>query len=110
MNARGRDALVKAALDGVPQAFGTYDDGAGRCGLGVLGAAIGVSLMGPGVMAGERAVCQAFDLQRGSVSCPECGGPLRWHGEDGLIAHLNDHHRLDFAAIANKMPVTDPEA
>ena len=104
MNELGREALVKAAMDGVPQAFGSYAFGKARCGLGVLGDAIGVTLMSPHVLRGFRRVLDAFDLQCRFVTCPECGE--RRPGEADLIAHLNDDHKFDFLAIANKVPAT----
>lgn len=91
-------------MDGVPQAFGGFVRGDALCALGVLGRAIGLDLRGCCVY--PSTIDDQFALVQRERRCPVCGATTIHEGH--LIAHLNDEHRLDFLAIANKLPVSDP--
>jgi hypothetical protein len=94
MNQECRDSLRKAALLGVKQAYGRLEDNAGGyCALGWLNQDVPMAL-GP-----------LFN-RRWTTPCPLCEtfpGPIP-STELGFMVHLNDTHRLDFLAIAEKMP------
>ncbi len=107
MNERGRQALIDAALKGVPQHFGAFSDGGdGLCALGVLAKACGWTGKDPETvdtdtwmrLEQEFELDQTFRTHR-PLRC-ECG--LGFNNESTLIAHLNDMHHLDFIGIANK--------
>lgn len=97
MNELARDALRKHALMGTKQIRGSLkSEEGGLCALGVLAAesplAISVS---------SNSFDSYWGLTPKSQSCPICGGP--GISECWLIVHLNDDHKLDFLAIANKL-------
>jgi hypothetical protein len=94
MNDKGREALVKAALDGVEQTFGAFMQDEKRCAVGVLMEAAG----NPQFLS---AVNVSFDLRDGPQACPACD-ESGW-SEMNLIMHLNDAHRFDFLTIARKL-------
>ena len=105
MNQRAVDALVGAAMRGVPQIKDKFgDDAGGRCVMGVLLDSAGM-LEQTGRL---RAECTIYDimgmfgLSYDAVECPECG--VECHaGEDDLLMHLNDTHEWDFLSIARKL-------
>lgn len=104
MNEKGHGALVKAGLDGVPQAFGKIMDGEKRCAFGVLGDSLGVPLTTNTSISDREMdpVFDEYDISAGSPrQCPECGEELT--SECSLIIHLNDTHKFDFLTIARKL-------
>ena len=98
MNASAAAALVKAAMDGVPQIKGQlFSPNGGRCAMGVLWDA-GLALRG-------RA-----GLDHEVAGCPECGATTQmWNAGDpinterDLVVHLNNDHGWGFLDIASKL-------
>ena len=84
MNAKAAEALYQAEREGVPQIFGKFSKGRGRCALGVLLGALGHE---------TAQICR-----ENRTTCPLCGKISL-----ALIVHLNDDHRLTFSEIARKL-------
>ena len=93
-----RDALRKAALDGVTQVFGvmaTDENGKqGLCAMGVL------------MIQDSDTLFLDLGVRAGTINCPLSCGYLE-QSRLNVLVHLNDFHRLDFLAIAEKMPPED---
>ena len=110
MKAWAREVLIQAALDGVPQAFGTIEqeraDGTvARCARGVLQAAV-YGRWSEGAAGLDWPIATTYPDHR----CPECGREFHaTAAEWQLVNHYNDDHHFDFLTIAQKMPVEDEE-
>lgn len=99
MNAKGVEVLTKAAMDGVRQIRGAFADAdGGRCALGVLADAAGVTYDGDYILHGVR-LQREYGLDR-DTQCPECGTRVPGYG---IVSHLNDEHGIDFLGIARKL-------
>ena len=94
MNDLGKDRLVEAALNGVPQITGRYATEAGFCALGVLG--IREEEMGVGQF------CAKYGLSMARINCLTCNRSFLH--EFDLVIHMNDDHGMDFLTIARKLP------
>lgn len=95
MNEIAREVLRVAALRGVKQIRGAYQDGDGRCALGVL-------MDHAEAMRSQNYLWRDYglDTERRCL-CPHGCGALG--DEAGIIVHMNDYHGDDFLAIANKL-------
>jgi hypothetical protein len=109
MNAWGREVLIRAALDGVPQSYALmkeerWDGTIAYCARGLLQEAIHDKCGdGDGAAAMNRLLLDYYPDER----CPECGLQFKRGAEEFQLAvHYNDDHRFDFLTIAQKMPVT----
>ena len=93
MNQAGRDLLRAAWLRGQPQAFGHLRVDDALCAYGVLGVV---------TIEDFASIEQRYQIDT-LAPCPLCGA--RSNGVAmRLLAHLNDHHELDFAKIAELYP------
>lgn len=99
MNAKGVEALTKAAMDGVRQIKGAFADSeGGLCAVGVLATAAGLKVC-PAAVDRER-VASLYELAD-MTRCPECGHGYAFGAS--LVEHLNDDHGIDFLGIARKL-------
>jgi len=102
MTRAAREALIQAALDGVPQLIGRLFDGrGGYCALGVL----------------EKLSDEQTGLSTPVNACPICGATEETYhngyeirNEGALLVHYNNDHLFDFLTCANKMPVSEEAA
>lgn len=92
------DMLREAALKGVPQIKGTYQDGFGYCAMGIIRFHLAT-----------LAQIAAYDELRTMGVVHSCPAPNRfcrymtYATEEAIIVHLNDQHGWDFLTIANKL-------
>jgi hypothetical protein len=99
MNEKAVEVLVDAALRGVPQARGSFVSGEARCALGVLGEAMGLSMVSETFY--PCALSAHYEMRFHRMRCPVCH--KEQFAEDRLVAHLNDAHEWDFLTIARKL-------
>lgn len=118
MNAAGAELLLRAQAEGRKQAIDMYHDGDADCAMGVLHIAVHGGDRAAAVrcdvidrsghdcieaIAREYGVTHEppppYEYERPCPICQDESG-IDWTGEQGLVSHLNDAHRLPFGEIA----------